>query len=342
MIFLSTGIVSALLVLRLFSGLSQSVGLNILLFLSSGILLLQAANLLVKNIMQVAQYLRWREFVVAFFVMAIGGSLPNLFVGIFSAIHDIPELSFGDIVGNGLADLTLVAALAVFLGKELKGESRVVQTSVFFMSVAAILPLLLLLDGTLGREDAIILILMFLFYSVWLLSKRRIFTHLYTLEGKETPLKEFKGFTQGLFFLLVGTLAMGISAQAVIETTIFFAQTFHIPLILIGILMVGLGSALPETYFTIVSAAKNQQWIILGVLIGSVTVLSTLILGIVALLNPIEIEDFSPFAIARFFLIISALLFLVFLRTGKKITKKEAFILLGLYITFVVAELLFK
>jgi len=42
--------------------------------------------------------LGWREFVVAFFIMALAGSLPSLFLGINSAIQGIPELSFGDIV----------------------------------------------------------------------------------------------------------------------------------------------------------------------------------------------------------------------------------------------------
>lgn len=334
-------IVLGLLIIRILTEASSGVLLNTILFLASGILILQAANILVQGITRIAQYLKWREFVIAFFVMAIGGSLPNLFVGIFSAVHDIPEFSFGDIVGNGLADLTLVTALAVFLSKGLVGESRLIQTSVLFATIVAILPMLLILDGQLGRGDGLALILIFVFYSIHLLSKRQLFDGVYTVNNK-SPIREFKVFLQSLGGVIFGAIMMGVSAQAVIETSTFFAAKFNVPIALIGILIVGLGSALPETYFTIASARKTEKdWIILGVLMGSVVVLSTLILGIVALLNPIEIEDFSPFAIARFFLVISALLFLLFLRTGKKITKKEALVLLGLYILFVIAELAF-
>ena len=81
---------------------------------------------------------------------------------------------------------------------------------------------------------------------------------------------------------------------------------------------------------------------VLGNLMGSIIVPATLVLGIVALIRPIEIADFSPFAIARLFLIIAAFFFLFFVRTGKKITKKEAIFLLLIYIAFVTAELIFK
>jgi Ca2+/Na+ antiporter len=75
---------------------------------------------------------------------------------------------------------------------------------------------------------------------------------------------------------------------------------------------------------------------------GAVIVPSTLVLGIVAFLHPIKIFDFSPFAIARFFLIISAIFFFFFVRTGRKITKKEALILFGIYILFVIFEIFLR
>ena len=72
---------------------------------------------------------------------------------------------------------------------------------------------------------------------------------------------------------------------------------------------------------------------------GAVIICATFVLGIVALICPIEIPDFSPFAIARLFLIISAVFFFFFVRTGRTITKKEAIILLGIYVLFVISEI---
>jgi cation:H+ antiporter len=104
--------------------------------------------------------------------------------------------------------------------------------------------------------------------------------------------------------------------------------------------VIGLGTSLPETYFSIVLSQKKQSWMIIGGLMGSVAVSSTLVLGIVSIINPIEILDFSSLATARFFLIVSALFFLLFVRSNRKITVKEGLFLLSLYILFLVVEII--
>ena len=79
---------------------------------------------------------------------------------------------------------------------------------------------------------------------------------------------------------------------------------------------------------------------ILGNLMGSVIIISTFVLGIVALIHPIEIPDFSPFAIARLFLVAAALLFFFCVKTDQKVTRKEAVLLLLIYIIFFAVEIL--
>ncbi len=75
---------------------------------------------------------------------------------------------------------------------------------------------------------------------------------------------------------------------------------------------------------------------------GSVIICSTLVLGIVVLIAPIQIDDFSPFAVARAFLIISALFFFIAIKSDKRITKIEGLFLLLLYVLFVLTEVYLK
>ena len=314
---------------------------HVLLVIFSGFIMFRAANWLVQGIVKVAQYLRWSEFVVAFFIMAIGGSLPNLFVGLSSVAHGIPELSFGDVVGNSVIALTLVAALAVFVGSDLLAEGKLIQTSAFLTISIALLPLLLILDGELGRGDGIALIIIFFGYAAWMFSKRKYYPQ--TLdENEKPPLKRFRSFLIGLLQIFVGGVLLLVAAEGVVRSASFFAQEFSLPIAIIGLLGLGFMSALPELYFAVAAAKKGKSWIILGQLTGSVIILSTLILGIVAILQPIVITDFTPFAFARFFLILAALFFLIFIRTGRRITKKEALVLVGIYLAFVAVELFTK
>ena len=314
---------------------------HVLLVIFSAFIMFRAANWLVQGIVKVAQYLRWSEFVVAFFIMAIGGSLPNLFVGLSSVAHGIPELSFGDVVGNSVIALTLVAALAVFVGSDLLAEGKLIQTSAFLTISIALLPLLLILDGELGRGDGIALIIIFFGYAAWMFSKRKYYPQ--TLdENEKPPLKRFRSFLIGLLQILIGGALLLVAAEGVVRSASFFAQEFSLPIAIIGLLGLGFMSALPELYFAVAAAKKGKSWIILGQLTGSVIILSTLILGIVAILQPIVITDFTPFAFARFFLILAALFFLIFIRTGRRITKKEALVLVGIYLAFVAVELFTK
>ena len=213
-----------------------------------------------------------------------------------------------------------------------------VQTSALFTMVIAILPLLLILDGTLGRGDGIILILIFVFYIVWLFSKKERFTKIY--DNKNTPIvKRFRTFIKDLARVILGIILLCLAAIGIVTAAKFFAQNLNLSYALVGILIVGVGNTIPEIYFSIIAARKARNWMILGDLMGSVIIAATLVLGIVALICPIEIPNFSPFAIARFFLIIAAMFFLFFVRTDRKITIKEAIFLLGLYISFVLVEI---
>ena len=318
--------------------------LHLLILFISAVMLFWSANWLVHGIMRVARYLRWRGFVIAFFVMAIVSSFPNLFVGVMAALRGIPELSFGDVVGNSVVDLTLVAALAVFFGKELRADSKVIQTSSLYTIAIAVLPVLLIVDHQLSRGDGIVLLAVFFFYSIWLFSKRNEYSAVYEFSNGEakssTPFSRFQMFLQSLGAIGLGMGVLLLSAMGVVRAVEFFAAEFHLPITLIGILVIGLGSALPELYFTIASARKGKSKIILGDLMGAVIVMATLVLGTVALIHPISVTDFSPFAIARFFLLVSALFFFVFLRTGRKISYKEAFFLVFVYIAFIAGEMI--
>ena len=80
----------------------------------SGGLLYMAGEFIVASLLKLSRYFKVTEFVVAFFVMAFAATLPNLFVGITSALQGIPELSFGDIMGNNIIALTLAVAVGIF------------------------------------------------------------------------------------------------------------------------------------------------------------------------------------------------------------------------------------
>ena len=312
----------------------------ILIFVGSFAILFFSSNFLVGGLTKLSKFIGWKEFVVSFLIMAFATTIPNFFIGIISALNKVPELSFGDVVGTNIADLTLVIALSALVSKMgLSVPSRTVQGSSLFTIGVAVLPLILIQDGTLSRLDGILLLGAFAAYIAWLFNKKERFEKIYVGASEKLTLNFF---TKNIVLFFCSILLLLISAQGIVKSAVFFSGFLRLPLSLIGILIVGLGTALPELSFTLQAARKSQDWMIVGDVMGSVIMTATLVLGIVALICPIKIVDFSPFAIGRIFLIISAIFFLLFIRSGRKITRREALFLLGIYITFVLVEILMK
>jgi len=313
--------------------------IEIAVFILSIIILSWLSSRLVATLINIAKYLHWREFIIAFFVMAFAASLPNLFVDVSAALRGMPEISFGDVVGGNLVDLTLVMAIAVLFGKKfLPAESEMVQKSAVFTAAIAVLPILLVWDGRLDRIDGVILLLAFALYTWWLFSKEDRFKKAYRGRPKNTA-KGYFSFLFNLVKIVVFLALLLATSYFVINSAQFFSVQLGISLSLVGILIVGLGNCFPETYFSIISARRGENWMVLGDLMGSVIVCATLVLGIIAIISPFQIQDLSPFLITRIFTIVASLLFIVFIRTGKKITKLEGLFFLSIYILFLLVEI---
>ncbi len=309
-------------------------GLTIIIV--SAVLLYISGELLVRGLVRLSRHFKVTEFFVAFFVMAFAASLPNIFVGVTSALQGIPELSFGDIMGNNLIALTLAVALGVFFApkRELPLENQTIQDTTFLTSIAAILPLILISDGLISRSDGLVSLLFFFGYLYWMLTKRERFSRVFG-EDRATITRSEAIYHVGR--ILVGITLLGIAAQGIVYGATMIATGLGVSLLLVGMLIVSFGGALPEIYFTIASARRNETGLIIGNLMGAVIIPATLVLGVVAIIQPIH-NDVVAFSTAgRIFLIILAIFFLVVSQTKHIISLREAYILLFSYLLFVLS-----
>lgn len=300
-------------------------------------MLMKSSNWMIKSLSTISKQLGWDEFFAAFFLVAFSTSLPEFFVGISSALHRLPQLSFGNLIGANIVNLTLGTGLAVLLTRGIKVNSETAKKESIFTAVISFLPILLMLDGGLSRIDGLILIFVFIFYFKKLFKSQKHSLEFYG-GGERKNWKQFKKFLKdiGLFF---GSLVLLLlSAEGVVRTINFLAVEINIPLVIASSVLVGLGTTLPEMIFSVKAAMFGKSEMSLGNFMGSVVINSTLILGIVSLISPLKVIDFSPYMIGFSFTLIIAVFFAIFLRTGKKITKKEALALIAIYASFVLFQ----
>lgn len=315
--------------------------LYLLVFIVSCALLVKSGAWMVRSLIRIAKYLGMTEFLVAFILMAFATSVPELFVGIMAALHGQPELSFGNIIGANIINLTLAVAIGVMVAKGLKCEGAVIQRSSIYTLVIVLLPILLMLDGSISRVDGIILLLALAVYLQRLFYQKerftRVFSNAFNREGAQLKLflKDFGVFLFGLALLL-------LSAEGIVWSALHLATTFNVPLLVIGAIIVALGTTLPEITFGIKAITMGHKDMVLGNLLGSVVINSTLVIAVTVLIFPLRIDSFTPYITGIAFVIGAILFFTIFSRTGKEISRKEALFLLLIYIAFVVVQIFIK
>ena len=304
-------------------------------FLIACFFLTGSGYLLVKSLIKVDKYYHIREFVIGFLLIGITTSMPELFIGIISALNDVSSLSFGNILGADIVDIAFVVAIVALLSKGIKFEAELEKRTIFIVASMVLLPLILFLDQEISRIDGIILIIAFFLYIIRLLIVRKKF------KAPENGTVSKRELHKDIILFIISLTVLILSARLVVYAASQIAIWLSLPSFVIGLIVVSIGTSLPELLFEVNSVRKGHSSMALGDLFGSLAFNSTFILGIVSLISPIQVQ-FSSFIISSTFIIISLLTFLVFARTGKEITRKEGVMLLILYILFVIFNLLMK
>ncbi len=317
---------------------------NISLFLISCFLLIISGNLLVRSLSKISEFLGLKEFTVAFLLMSLATAAPELFIGISSASRGISELSLGNILGQNIIHFTVAVFICVLIRGSFCVRSRTTRITALFSGFMAIFPLVLILDGSLSRSDGLILICLFVFYTTWMIRKGKKFEEKYDGPADNVRISLIKKVI--LFFKNISAFVLGagiliIASQGIVKSSIFFADKLNMPLVIIGVLIVSLGTALPEVYFSAYSAKKGNPELMAGNLLGASIVSTSVVLGIVAIISPINnIEIFSYF-ISRLTLFVAVILFIYFMLTDRRISIKEGWALLVIYIVFISLQIFY-
>lgn len=302
---------------------------NIAVFILASLVLVKSASYSVKSVAEIARHFRFSEFFIAFAVAGFISIMPELFIGINSALAGTPAVGLGTIIGSNIADLTLVIGFIALIGRKLAADKQLIKNNIYFFAVTS-LPVLFMLDGELSRDDGLVLVMAFMFYMSRMVKKEGIFA---------------KKRKDGLLFLArnlaVFVLSMAVlfaAAHFIVESAVNLSVEFLIPPIIIGLFLVSFGTTLPELTFSLRAVMARHKEIALGDIMGNVAIDSTFSIGVVALIRPIS-TSFIVFATSALFMVFSALLVVTLLQNHRKITWEESFLLFFLYAMFMIIEL---
>lgn len=334
--------------------------IELILLLAGFVLLIKGSDYFVRSAGSIAKDLGVSGFVIGLTLVALGTSLPEVASSVIATLKGSTGIVIGNVVGSNIANMALVIGLtAAFIAVSTKEE--MLKRDGYVMLFATLLFFLFMLNGTISRLQAGILLMLYIAYMVFLLEvkherkeeqhfkhfldyffkfryMRTIKKKMFTNNKNKKIKRRFGEFSRiGLFkdiaVLVFSGIALVIGAKLLITEAIFFAGMLNLSETLIGISLVALGTSLPELMVSLTSARMGFGDIAVGNIIGSNIANILLVVGVSGILAPLTVVK-SVLLESGPFLIITTILLLIFIRSGWKLSRKEGVTFLGMYVVF--------
>jgi len=291
--------------------------------------LIWGADLLVEQSERIALKFNIPEFIIGATLIALGTSLPEMAASIAASYNGQSQLAVANVIGSNVLNITLVLATVFLIARNINPNRDFFAKDSTWALVPVLVFILMIIDGVISRFDAMLLLLLMGAYLMFLLQ-----------DAKNMPEEDIVELEDGTFswsktvpVLVAGLVLVILGAHFTIESASSIAKSFGISEWVIGIIMVSLGTSLPELTVSITAAMKGKVDMAIGNIIGSNMANTTVVLGAAALVNPLSINASTYlFDIAT---MIVATLLLVFI-TANKLYNKSAgvslIIILGLFL----------
>ena len=323
---------------------------NILMIILGFVLLVVGADMLVKGASNIAKKFHIPEMLIGLTIVAIGTSAPELIITITSTQSSGTDLIIGNAIGSNLCNLLLILGLmAVIRPVKIDKEARNFHIPMAFL---ASLVILLMGLGILGnntqyinqREGFFLVILFIVYFSYPIIKEFEDIVNSYKKEKLERQNSSNKNSKKkkinipfSLLLIVVGVFLLKYGGDFVVDSATIIALYFNISERVIGLTVVAIGTALPELITSIFGIIRKNTDLAVGNLVGSCVLNLFLILGIGAMITPLE---FTPDFIQNLILLCSMTLVLwLFIFMGKKdnITRPKGLVLLGVFALYMVS-----
>ena len=283
------------------------------------------------------------EVVIGLTIVSIGTSLPEILVTSTSALNvtenqEVADFAIGGILGSVLVQITLILGF-VALVKGLKiRPSWLNRDGLIMMLSLLLMTFFLISDEGITRLEGIILSSLYIVYISWLLYNRKeIMDEESSGEAESIELRSLSWSGAAYFVMVLIGLALAVfAAHHLVVNASDLAYEMNIPHSIIGTVVSGLGTSLPELTIAFM-AAKRSQGVAIGTLIGSNITDPLLSIGIAATVHPLYLTDAGSDMIMLVILpasIISTAVALLLMRTSYEFRKWEGIILIVLYFIF--------
>ena len=243
-----------------------------------------------------ARKLRISSMIIGLTVVAYGTSTPELAAAILAAFNSHTELILGNIVGSNISNVGLVIGVSAVFAPLLM--SRVTVTKwVPIMIGVSLLVIGMSVDGEISQTDGLILIAALIGFTIYTIKsvKKQSVTDVKAIANVEGELFlsrfRIETYPKALGLVGIGIILLFFGGHFTVDGAVAIAESVGVSQLVIGVVVVGIGTSLPELITSVIAIAKKQTDIGIGNIVGSNIYNILLILGVASTIVGIPISD---------------------------------------------------
>ncbi len=233
--------------------------INIFVLIIALAVLIFGANKFVDASSNYAAYFGVNEFFIGLTIVALGTSIPELFVAVSAIFNRLESVAIGTIVGSNIANIALIFGISCFSIASVKVKANFI--SLIPVALVVMLFAVTLQDQVISNIEVLGFILIFLFFIYALLQDKNNID-IETISTDFSKIREFIYLLMGFLFIVIGSNLTVIYAEKV-------AINLGVSELIIGLSILALGTSLPELATTITALSKGKNEMVVGNIIGS-------------------------------------------------------------------------
>ena len=301
------------------------------------VLLAIGGDIVVRGAVTVARKLGVSELLIGLTLLGFGTSAPELVTSVNAALNGAPAVAVGNVVGSNISNVLLVFALAAII-MPVDVDPKATRRDGGVMVAAAIAAAALAL--TAGHYSALAgwvalvclgIYLVFIYFEETR-SDQAPAAQMHAAEAEQIEGKDH-GLAISLGLVAIGIAALVFGADLLVKGAVDLARQFGMSETVIGLTIVAIGTSLPELVATLAAALKGRSDVAFGNIVGSNIYNVLAILGVTAIVRPIDIPadmmllDWGVFILSAIILVIHAI-------TGARVTRTEGFVMLAMFVGY--------
>lgn len=297
------------------------------------------SGILIDAVDRVAKRYRRPGFAVAFFVLGILTSISEISVALNATFAGVPEVSAGNLLGASTVIFLLIIPILAIFGNGISMGKTMRQSTIAFLLGIVFLPSLFALDGSVIYIEGVAMLLLYAALVYRLQKKHSVErTTKEALHRTKRELLHSRHTTMSdVIKILVGAVLIFVAGNILVNESIYFAGVFGIPISIIGLLLLSIGTNIPELTIAVRCVVGKHKEIAFGDYMGSAAA-NTLIFSVLAIVNGSFTFEQSEALLTSVILFIGLTLFFLFLRSKQILSRPEGIVLLVCYALFLIFQ----